>query len=255
LQRSWLSNEFKRLRVLAGKYTRPPSIDPETLQAHAEYVQRGAKGPGQLKLDGVSLARELYGAIQLSFVEIARSDLTAIDLAEARLEFALLENDNFAFAMLRAATLVNAVIRGGIWTSINASSAKLNAAEISGTVFSRSEMEGTLWYDARVTGARFEGVRFGSAVFDRATFQNCSFIDASFSLFTSKPEPTSDGAQFIDCDLTSTEWTGRNLRGTTFLRCKLAGASGVPTSTERLVVKDCDVRADAFVGQLQHPLN
>ena len=255
LQRSWLSGEFKRLRVLTLKYAPPPSIEPVALQAHAEYVQRGAKGPGQLKIVGASLVRENYGAVQLSFAEIARSDLTCIDLAEARLEYALLEEDTFAFALLRGANLINVVIRGGTWTSINASSAKLNAAEIDRAVFSRSEMEGTLWYDARVTGARFDGVRFGSAVFDRALFQGCSFIDASFSLLSSKPEPTSDGAQFIDCDLTGTEWTGRNLRGTTFLRCKLAGATGVPTSTDGLVVNDCDVRADAFVAQLQHPLN
>lgn len=255
LTRSWLSAEYKRLRMLAGRYAAPSSISDAALAAHHAYVNNGAKGKGQLVLDGRQLVRELYGAVDLTFVEIARSNLTAIDLAEARLERALLEQDVLTFANVRAANFVSAVIRGGVWTSVNASSAKFNDAELTGVDFSRSDFEGSLWYDARVSECRFDGVRFGSAVFDRASFQKCSFLDASFALFTSTPEPTSDRAQFTDCDLRNSDWSGRNLRGTTFLRCKLAGSTGKPASTDGLVLTDCDVDKTTFVAQLQRPLN
>ncbi|HSN30348.1 MAG TPA: pentapeptide repeat-containing protein [Kofleriaceae bacterium] len=250
LKRSWLKEEYMRLRVLVGKYTPARSVDRDTLAAHAAYVKAGAKGPGRLALVDRKLVGESYDSVDLTFAEIRRCDGTRIDFSDARLEHALLEQDTFTLAQLRSTVFTNAVIRGGTWTRIDASTARFNEAQIDGTDMSRSELEGSLWYDAKVTGARFDGSRFGNAVFDRATFQRCSFVGASFAKFSKSPEPTSAEAQFIDCDLRQTDWTNRDLGGTTFVRCKLGGALGKPASTSGLVLRDCGVDLPGFLAQL-----
>lgn len=250
LKRAWLKDEYARLRTLVGKYAPPRSLDRDALAAHAAYIKAGAKGPGRLALLDRKLAGESYDSVDLTFVEIRRCDCTGIDLTDARLEHALLEQDNLTLARLGSTVFSSASIRGGTWTRIFGSSARFNGAEIDGTDLSRSELEGTLWYDAKVTGARFDGSRFGNAVFDRATFQRCSFVAASFAEYSGSPDPTSEHAQFIDCDLRQTDWTDRDLSRTTFVRCKLGGALGKPAKTEGLVLRDCGVDVPGFLAQL-----
>lgn len=250
LKRAWLKEEYMRLRVLVGKYTPPRSITADALAAHAAYVKAGAKGPGRLALLDRKLVSESYDSVDLTFVEMRRCDCTRIDLTDARLEYALLDQDTFTLAQARSAVFSNASIRGGTWTRIDASTARFSEAEIDGTDLSRSELEASLWYDAKVKNARFDGSRFGSAVLDRATFQSCSFVGASFAKFSKSPEPTSAEAQFVDCDLRQTEWANRDLSGTTFVRCQLGGALGKPASTQGLVLRDCGVDLAGFLTQL-----
>lgn len=250
LARAWLKEEYVRLRVLVAKYAPARSIGAEALAAHAAFVKAGAKGSGRLALLDRKLVGESYDSVDLTFAELRRCDATRIDLSDARLEYALLEQDTFTLALLRSTVFTNAVIRGGNWTRIDASTARFNEAEIDGTDLSRSELEGSLWYGAKVTSARFDGSHFGNAVFDRATFQRCSFVGASFAKFSKSPEPTSAEAQFVDCDLRQTDWTNRDLGGTTFVRCKLDGALGKPAATQGLVLRDCGVDAAGFLAQL-----
>lgn len=250
LQRASLKAEYMRLRVLETKYQPPCSIDRAALAAHAGYVRAGAKGPGRLALLDRKLVGESYKCVDLTFVEMRRCDCTRIDLSEARLERALLEDDTFALALLRETVLVNATIRGGTWTKLDGSTARFNEARIDGADMSRSELEASLWCDANVANAKFDGSHFGNAVFDRATFQRCSFVAASFAMFSKSPEPTSAEARFVDCDLRDTDWKKRDLRGTTFVRCNFAGAHGKPTATDGLVLQDCSVDVAGLLAQL-----
>jgi hypothetical protein len=58
------------------------------------------------------------------------------------------------------------------------------------------------------------------------------------------------GALFEDCDFRGACFSHANLRGTSFLRCKLAGAHGQPRATEGMVLTDCDLSREELLRQL-----
>jgi uncharacterized protein YjbI with pentapeptide repeats len=116
---------------------------------------------------------------------------------------------------------------------------------ITGTDFTKSDLERSDWKGARVTRATFAGVRFGNATIDGATFTNCDFREARFAVLQRLPVATT-ASRFEDCDLRDTDWTGRSLDGATFVRCKLTGAHGKPSSKQRLTIEACDITTEQF---------
>ena len=250
LQRANLEQEFKRLFVLSGRYAPPNTISYEALDAHRDWIQRGAKGDdGYLQIEGKRLVGERYGSWQLSFVRIAHSDLTDVDMSLSLVNEADLEDDIFTSANLGGTNFANSYIRGGSWTMASMSRTNFNGVEARETDFSRSELDRSTWFNAKISDARFDGVHFGNAQFDGATFTRCRFRNASFAKYMSEPLPTSAGARFVECDFSGTDWTDRNLTHTTFIACRFDGARGKPAATAGLVVTG-GLDADALLRQL-----
>ncbi len=251
LQRANAEKEYKRLFKLSARYAPPNTITAEALEAHRDWITRGAKGDlGYLKIEGKRLVGERYGSWQLSFVRIAHSDLTNVDMSLSLLNEADLENVIFTGANLGGTSFANAFLRGGTWTMASLSVASFNGVEARGTDFSRSELDRSTWFDAKISEARFDGVHFGNARFDGALFTRCSFRNASFAKHMTEPNPSSEGAEFVGCDFTSTDWTGRDLSRTTFTDCILAGAHGRPAASQGLSVNGSASDTAAFLSQL-----
>ena len=75
-------------------------------------------------------------------------------------------------------------------------------------------------------------------------FSGCTFRKADFRLITQGIKCTTRGAVFEDCDLRLTRWDGRDLTGATFIRCKLAGITGVPAAVANVRIEDPDLSVD-----------
>jgi uncharacterized protein YjbI with pentapeptide repeats len=249
LTRPWCEKEYSRLRRLVTRYRPVSTISHDSLDAHVAWLGRGGKGEGYLSIEGRRMADEFYGPVNLTFASIVDSDLTNVDLGYATFDEATLDRVVFTNAILNGGSFTNALIKGGTWTRALLSIAKFNAAEITGTDFSQADPERTHWYDAKVRAARFDGARFGNAVFDRARFEDCSFRQATFHTIMPEPPPTSRGAHFINCDFSGVDLSERDLRDTTFVRCKLAGTQGPRQFPEGLVIHDCDLDLEMFLGQ------
>lgn len=249
LTRPWCEKEYTRLRKLVSRYRPASTISHDALEAHVEWLRRGGKGEGYLSIEGRRMVDEFYGPINLTFASIVNSDLTNVDLGYAIFDEAILDGVVFTNAILNGASFTNAVIKGGTWTRAHLSIAKFNAAEITGTDFSQANPERSHWYNAKVRGARFDTARFGNAVFDRARFEGCSFHQATFHTIMPDPQPTSRGTQFINCDFTGVDLSERDLSETAFVRCKLAGTQGPQQSPEGLVLQDCDLDLETFLGR------
>lgn len=247
LARPWLEREYIRLRKLVSRYRPQSTISQDQLDAHLAYLRRGATGPGYLSIQGKRMADEFYGPVDLTAVSIVSSDLTNVDLGYATFDEGNFEDVTFTGAILDGASITNARIKGGTWTRVRLSIAKLNAAEVSETDFSQADLERSHWIDAKVVGATFDGARFGNSVFDRARFERCSFRQATFDRTMPEPQPTSAGAQFVDCDFSGVSFLDRDLRNTTFVRCKLASSTGAKPA-DGLVLTECDVDLKRFVS-------
>lgn len=210
-------------------------IDRASLLAHRDWVARGGIGEGRLVLRNQRVAGERYGNIQATSADIADSAFRNVDMSWARLDKTKLTRCVFDGADLAGGTVADAVITGGSWRRARLAALYFTNARVRETDFSESDLERALFWDARVSDAIFDGVRFGNARFDRAVFERCRFRGASFAKILDTPEPTSKGAQFIDCDFTDTDWTGRNVEDTTFVRCEFQGARGRMPSDSRAI--------------------
>lgn len=226
------------------------TLDRAALSAHLAWLGRGARGPGRIVVEGRSMHGEHYGAVDLSFARVARCDLTNSELAGAVLEEASLEVVDAVGANFEGASFTHAVLRGGDWSRARLVLARFDGATVAGTRLGGAELGCSRWDDARVSDATFDGARFGNAILDRAVFDACSFRDTSFARTSPEPAPTGSQAEFFDCDLRGSAWTGRDLRGTTFTRCKLTGTHGLPGVTEGVRVLDCDLDLATWLSQL-----
>ena len=265
LTRSWLERERDRLRAAVDGFVadrerrkanavEPPpptgTIDRAALEAHEAWLRRGGTGDGRIVSRNLHSAGVRYGSIVITSADIADSDFTDAYLELARLDKTVLTRCTFERADLAGSSVAEAVITGGNWKRARLAALLLMGARVTETDFSHSDLERSLWTDARVSGAIFDGARFGNGRFDRAVFERCRFRDASFAKLLDTPEPTSTDAQFIDCDFSGTDWTARNLKNTTFVRCTFKGARGKPVATDGLTVRDCDVELSALIAQL-----
>jgi len=250
LERGALELEYTKLRTLLNRVAPARTIDPKMLEAHAEWLKRGARGEGQLVLDGKNLADQHYPPLVLTAAGFLRCDMTAIDLRYCRLDEATLQGDTLVRANLSGASLQHALVKGGNWSSVNLVVAKLHEIDVYDVDFRKADLDRSLWYAAKITKAKFDAARFGNAVFDSANVTDCSFRDASLARYMDSPEPTSAGATFTRCDFSGTDWKGRDLSNTRFVECKFAGAHGKPSAATGLVVEHSDVDAATLITRL-----
>ncbi|NOU27946.1 MAG: pentapeptide repeat-containing protein [Polyangiaceae bacterium] len=244
---SWVLDEYTRLKTFLQRHA-ARTVSDVAMAAHRAWLERGARGDGQIVLRRERLRNEWYEGVEWSFASIIQSDLTNVTLSQVNLRHAHFEEVVFSDANLDGSILAQASIRRCALTNTSLRDVALDEAEVEGTRFTASDMADCSFRGARVDRSVFDGVIFGSTVFDGAEFRDCTFRDATFAKF-SKPQ-TSVDASFINCDFTGTDWTGHDLSGTTFINCTFAGAHGKPAATNRLILVTCDVDAVALVAQL-----
>jgi uncharacterized protein YjbI with pentapeptide repeats len=237
LARKSLEKEYIAARRLLETYATPNTITNAMLDAHDAWLSRGAKGPGCIELDGQSLVSERYAAKTLSFAILTRCDLTDTDFFEGFLDWTSLTDVVAERSAFGGVSFSNSKIVRCRFSRSDLSRTKLIEAHVVESDLARTDLDSAQFHDARIQKCRFDGARFGSAILDRATFEECSFVNASFAKFVHPPGTA--GAKFVDCDLRDTDWTDRDMRGATFVRCKFDGATGTPASTDGIVLDGC----------------
>lgn len=250
LERGALESEYDKLRALLHRLAPARTLDQKALDAHAEWLKRGARGDGQIVLDGKNLSNQHYPPLVLTAAGFLRCDMTALDVRYGRFDQAQFVADTLVRANLSGASLQQALIKGGNWSQVNLVVAKLHEIDIYDVDFTKADLDRSLWYAARITKARFIGARFGSAVLDSAVITECSFRDANLARHLDAPEPTSASATFTKCDFSGTSWAGRDLSNTRFVECTFAGAHGKPSAANGLVLESCDVDAATLLKRL-----
>ena len=256
--------ERDRLRALAQRYTddgdrvyrlehpHPPKgkLDPESLRAHMRWLQAGQKGGGRLELEYLDLSKVVVGTQQLSWAKLTGVKLIDANLRYATLDDTLLRNLDASGANFDTASLRGAFIDHGTYVRARFTLTNLDGIKIDGADMTGADFERAIWKGARIVDAKLAGVRFGNSRIDEAEFSRCDLRGASFARLDRLPEPTTRGTRFEDCDLRETDWTGRDLRDTAFVRCQFAGAKGKPDAIEGLVVEGGNVTRDALLRQL-----
>jgi len=105
----------------------------------------------------------------------------------------------------------------------------MEACDLQRAVLSRST-----WHRAQVVKVTAMEADLNDAKLAGARFERCDLREAH--LGASVPDSAA-GAVFVACDLRSTDWTGRDLRGASFVDCKLFGARGAPDLDGALIVR------------------
>lgn len=219
-------------------------LDRDTLRAHENWVRAGQKGKGRLVAVGADEIGARIGAAELTGASLEDVNLTEADLAFVTLDGAKLKNVQLARANLGSASFRGAIIDAGSLANATLDLAKFDDATIEGTAFTEASLDRSQWLLAKVSKADFAEATFGNATLDGAVFVRCDFRGASFGPLAPRPDPTTRGTRFEECDLRGTSWSGRDLSGAVFIRCKLDGIEGPPSAADDIVIEEPDLSHD-----------
>ncbi|MBA3454284.1 MAG: pentapeptide repeat-containing protein [Deltaproteobacteria bacterium] len=190
-------------------------IDGATVAAHRAWLARGRSGPGRLEVvtsdaAGVKLDREWLIAARL----------VGVNLMQASLHGALLDDSELVDVDLRATVLVQSVWLGaklhGCWLDV----ADLRGAWLKGIEATNCSFTEVQFTESSCDDARFVGTDFRSSRFTRASLR---------------------GAVFDDCDLGGVDLEGCDLEGASFVRCRFRDMVGRPASIARVTLIDPDI--------------
>jgi uncharacterized protein YjbI with pentapeptide repeats len=153
---------------------------------------------------------------------------------------------------LRGATVARVTARGARLDSADAARASvvrscfdaaslrlavIDAASLEECEFSRANLEGTAWRNARASRCTARGAIWLNARLDGGRFEDCDFRDSDFQ---AAPHATCCAA-FVRCDLRGVNLEGRDLSRFSFLDCKLYGVHGNVTGLRDVVIEGADL--------------
>ncbi len=245
------SARIDKLEAAAGLIKTPlGSIDAESLRSHDAWLRAGRRGAGRLDVVGyrspqARLAGRAMNAARLSDVTLDGSKLDGIQLTDAELR-----NVSMLGASLVNAVLRNAQIVGGSLARAIGTLAVFDGASIDETDLQRAMLDRSSWAHATVIAAAFDDARFGNANLDDARFVGCTFRRTSFQPVSTRIA-ASTRAVFEDCDLRGASWTGRDLTGASFIRCKFAGTLGKPLGLQLITIEEPDLSLEgdgSYIG-------
>jgi uncharacterized protein YjbI with pentapeptide repeats len=255
---TWLDAELARVLALREQYTNdapriwaleapaeaPPAtgaIDRPALTAHAAWVRAGRRGAGRLDVTGYNAKGLRYGGADFTAARLERVIFDGALLDAVQMTDAELVDISAREAICTSIKLGGARITGGTFQRAQLALAVFDAAVIDETSFERANLDRSTWAAATATAASFDSATFGNAWLDAGLFRGCTFRKASFGRLTEGVKCTTRGAVFEDCDLRFTRWDGRNLDGAAFVRCKLAGITGIPASLAHVRIEAPDL--------------
>ena len=260
-QRDWLQGELDRVLALRKRYTddapriwaleapaEPPAargaLDRASLMAHAQWLREGKRGAGRLDVIGYNAKGQRYGGAGFEGARLERVNFDSALLDAARMIDAELVDVSAQSAVCTSLKLTGARVTGGTFARAQLALAAFDAAIIDETTFDEANLDRSTWAAASVTAAGFDNCVFGNAWLDGGRFRGCTFRKADLRLLTEGIRCTTRGAIFEDCDLRFTRWDGRNLDGTSFVRCKLHGITGIPASLVGVRIEAPDLSVD-----------
>lgn len=239
---------MERSGYLATAHTQPAA--PPMLAEGARLVRDAVM---QAHARGQSfMAADLTGA-DLSGLDLRGADFTGAWLESANLKGSLLTGCSFAAAVLAHADLSAVDASEADFSGANLGKATLTAArfvrsDLSGANFSDTSLAQTDLRQATLDGATLIGARFGLAdwrgvkasglVFHRVALQDMVLHQAQLV------QP-----QFIECDLSSADFSGATLERATFVQCRGQGVRFTKATLPGAVfVQHCQMDGADFSG-------
>jgi len=178
--------------------------------AHAAATCARGSGPhlaGQ-RITAAEVAR-YQGTTGLRCADLARANLSGLDLIQVDLTRANLRGANLSHAKLDQATLTGAAMQGADLRKANFTQATMTRVNVTGADLRKATLDQATLTDADLTSADLAGASLIEVQANRANFRSANLSDTSFTGAT----------------LTGAHFTGANLSGAEF-----SGATGAPAT-------------------------
>lgn len=159
-----------------------------------------------LLLEGVRLAD-----VQAKKVELKRCVLADVDLSGA-----ILDGLELVDGSITGSSLANLRSRSGALQRV-----VIESSRLTGVMLLEPRLIDVIFRDCPMDLSSF---RFGRL--DRVRFERCRLTEADFQ------GTTANACTFIDCDLTSAQFSQANFAGSAFRGCRFAGVNGVEALKE-----------------------
>jgi uncharacterized protein YjbI with pentapeptide repeats len=230
----------------------PPrgELTKASLTAHFDWIRNQSRGEGRLDLASLDLSGRVIGAQLLTASRFAGVKLVGAALRHATLNLCEWIDVDARRADFHSVEMSGTKLVRGNYAEADFRYADLAEARIKQADLSRACFVNGTWSSCEVVESTLAEAYFRNSVLTATTFRRCDLQRVSFAAPDHLPVPFARELLFEDCDLRASDWTGREMDGVTFVRCKLAGAHGRPRST-RITVHECDVDAEALLVQLR----
>ncbi len=168
----------------------------------------------EARMENVQLKQANLNAADLRRAALMGANLSGADLRRARLQEARLENADGTEAILTEASLIESRMTDGDW-----SGARMGAADLTGANLSRSNFS-----DAALNDANFSKTNLSGAVLSRANLTNAELTESNLT-GTLAPDCALSGARLRNAFLFEADLRGAHAGGTDFTEANLTGAN------------------------------
>jgi uncharacterized protein YjbI with pentapeptide repeats/predicted RNA-binding Zn-ribbon protein involved in translation (DUF1610 family) len=199
---------------------KPGPLPPFSLAALAFHERWAEHGDGEKRQRMIAVG-----------ADARERNLSGRNLARVSLAKVTLDRASLARTQLYAADLTDVSARASDWTGAGLAESSLQRCN-----FADSAMAHASFFKAEVAHSTFTAADLTAARLDEAAFTDCDLRGAKLGIAPGGDVRIAD-ATFIRCDLRDTNWSGRILVRVQLIDCKLAGAHGVTSFDERVVVR------------------
>ena len=191
----------------------------------------------QARLAGLSFPGVVLSSSDLSHVDLCQARLEGADLSLARLESARLRNASLDGADLSEAVLIEADLRR----------ASLRGARLEGARLTRSDLAYAALEGAHAPGAWFHGCDLRRAGAERSDFGAAHLVECRLAGASFEGARLS-GARLLRLDLRRTRLTRADLSQANLTRCALAGQDLREVEADDLGLTRCELSLVDFYG-------
>jgi uncharacterized protein YjbI with pentapeptide repeats len=255
--------ELKKVdAAISEMETMQPDIDSILADAEEEEHAPGAPTVDRRMVELMHQKGEPFDDLDLTGV-----NLSGLDLAGASFLRANLTDSNLTDTVLNGVDFTEAVLDGADFSNANASGARFCSAQMEKSVFHHATLEKASFESSALMSTRFISCQMMQSVLTADTIEKCIFIDCNLTEATLSASSffecslknsvchnaNCEGADFYECTLEKTDFTGGNLKETSFIgvsapemRCVRA------TMTEANAHLECDFsRADFHSANME----
>ena len=228
-------------------------LSRDTFLAQDKWWRSGRVGPPPLTLKHQKFQklRDLFfQGCDLEDIVFDHCFAASVRFNEALLKQVTFLRCNLQSTHFTGAKIENALVEDSWLDRLRCDGARVAVSRFLRSDFALAGIDASVWEDVV-----FDACSFLAADFAGTTLRRCTFTPGTFMGVSERWQHLgkTNGAVFEDCDLRGVKLDGRDLSGATFIRCKLAGATGAPRAHEGLVLQDCDLSRDEFLAALFAP--
>lgn len=205
------------------------SIDTE--MGHEDWLNSNRQGKGQISLNNRNLrGAELRGS-ELSFSQFKNCDFRGSDITHVNFKNAEFVDCYFDDSIIHGQefeTLIygcnfdQVMIRSCQFTKTRFNLSSFNSSCIESGNWGETDLDNTIWTDAKVKKVNFQRSHWSEAQLDSAHFCECDFREASFSF------ASASGTFFDRCDFRDADLKDLSIKDAVFYKCSFLNCLNAP---------------------------